>query len=109
MPEMTATIEAHSTPMNANSATPAAIDIASHRLPPDALTGGKFADWTKNQPTTPTSSSGTYFRTTVTFWNHAMPRMPPKLTTAGIRHGDEQVRGGRRVLDAEQRLHVQHP
>ncbi len=79
-----AAIEAHSTPMNENRATPAAIETASQRLPPEALNGGKLDVLMKNQPRTPTRSNGTYLSTTVTFWNQAMPRMPPRLTTAGI-------------------------
>ena len=38
---------------------------------------------TKNQPTTPTNSSGRNFSTTVTFWNQAICRTPARFTVAG--------------------------
>src|SRR3954452_3620202 len=70
--------------MTANSATPAAAEIAVIRLPPVALNGPKFAESTKNQPTMPTNASGRNFRITVRFWNQAMCRMPRRLMNAGI-------------------------
>jgi len=48
------------------------------------LNGPKLALETKNQPTTPTNSSGRNFSTTETFWNHAMCRIPARFTVAGI-------------------------
>src|SRR4051794_9891375 len=79
-----AAIDAVSTPMNENSATPAAMEMPLYRLPPVALKGPKLALETKNQPTTPTISSGRNFKMTVTFWNHAMCRTPARLIAAGI-------------------------
>ncbi len=38
---------------------------------------------TKNHPTRPTKSNGTNFKTTVTFWNHAICRTPTRFTAAG--------------------------
>ena len=70
--------------MNENSATPAAIPIALYRLPPEALKAPKFPLETKNQPTTPTNSSGRNLSTTVRFWNQAICLTPARLTAAGI-------------------------
>jgi hypothetical protein len=39
---------------------------------------------TKNQPTTPTNSSGRYFSTTVMFWSQAVCLIPARFTAAGI-------------------------
>src|SRR5271165_287992 len=78
-----AVIAATSTPMKENSATPAAIPMQLYRLPPEALNGPKLALRTKNQPTTPTNSSGRNFSTTVTFWNQAICRTPARFTAAG--------------------------
>ena len=39
---------------------------------------------TKNQPATPTNSSGRNFSTTVRFWNQAICLTPARLITAGI-------------------------
>jgi len=69
--------------MKENSATLAAIPMQLYRLPPEALNGPKFALRTKNQPTTPTNSSGRNFSTTVTFWNQAICRTPARFTAAG--------------------------
>jgi hypothetical protein len=79
-----AVIAAVSTPMNENRATPAAIPIAEYKLPPDALNAPKFALVTKNQPATPTNSSGRYFSTTVMFWSQAVCLIPARFTAAGI-------------------------
>ena len=79
-----AVIAATSTPMKENSATPAAMPIALYRLPPEALKAPKLPLETKNQPTTPTNSSGRNFSTTVRFWNQAICLTPPRFTTAGI-------------------------
>jgi hypothetical protein len=79
-----AVIAAVSTPMNENSATPAAIPIAEYRPPPEALNAPKFAWVTKNQPTTPTNSSGRNFSTTVTFCSQAVCLIPVRFTAAGI-------------------------
>ena len=79
-----AVMAAVSTPMNENSATPAAIPIAEYRLPPEALNAPKLALVTKNQPTTATNSSGRYFSTTVTFWIQAVCLSPARLIAAGI-------------------------
>src|ERR1700683_2687466 len=79
-----AVMAAVSTPMNENSATPAAIPIAEYRLPPEALNAPKLALLTKNQPTTATNSSGRNFSTTVTFWIQAVCRSPARLIPAGI-------------------------
>src|ERR1700689_2189594 len=79
-----AMMAAVSTPMNENSATPAAIPIAEYRLPPEALNAPKFALVTKNQPTTPTNSSGRYFSTTVMFWIQAVCLIPARFIAAGI-------------------------
>ena len=79
-----AVMAATSTPMKENSATPAAMPIAEYRLPPVALNAPKLPFETKNQPTTPTNSSGTNLSTTVTFWNQAICRTPARFTTAGI-------------------------
>ncbi len=78
-----AVIAATSTPMKENSATPAAMPIAEYRLPPEALNAPKLPLDTKNQPTTPTNSSGTNLSTTVTFWNQAICRTPARFTAAG--------------------------
>src|SRR5262252_9231861 len=78
-----AVMAATSTPMNENSGTPAAIPIALYRLPPEALNAPKLPVDTKNQPTTPTNSSGRNFRTTVRFWNQAICRTPARFTIAG--------------------------
>src|SRR5271166_5046142 len=78
-----AVMAAHSTPMKENSATVAAIPMQLYRLPPEALKGPKLALETKNQPTTPTNSSGRNFSTTVMFWNQAIWRMPARFTAAG--------------------------
>ena len=78
-----AVIAATSTPMKENSATLAAIPMQLYKLPPEALNGPKFALRTKNQPTTPTNSSGTNFSTTVMFWNQAICRTPARFTAAG--------------------------
>ena len=78
-----AVMAAVSTPMNENSATPAAMPIAEYRLPPEALNAPKFATWTKNQPTTPTNSSGRYFSTTVRFCSQAVCLIPARFTAAG--------------------------
>ena len=69
--------------MNKNSDTLAAMPMQLYRLPPEALNGPKLAARTKNQPTTPTNSSGRYFSTTVRFWNHAICRKPARFTAAG--------------------------
>ena len=79
-----AVMAAVSTPMNENSATPAAIPIAEYRLPPEALNAPKLALVTKNQPTTATNSSGRYFSTTVRFWIQAVCLIPARLIAAGI-------------------------
>jgi len=79
-----AVIAAVSTPMNENSATPAAIPIAEYRLPPEALNAPKLALVTKNQPTTPMNSNGRYFSTTVRFCSQASCRIPARLIAAGI-------------------------
>ena len=79
-----AVIAATSTPMKENRATPAAIPMAPYRLPPEALKAPKWALVTKNQPTTPTNSSGRNFSTTVMFWNQAICRTPARFTSAGI-------------------------
>ena len=78
-----AVMAATSTPMKENSATLAAIPMQLYRLPPEALNGPKFALRTKNQPTTPTNSSGRNFSTTVTFWNQAICRTPARFSAAG--------------------------
>src|SRR6516165_9062778 len=78
-----AVMAATSTPMKANSDTLAAMPMAVYRLPPEALNDPKLAAWTKNQPTTPTNSSGRNFSTTVTFWNQAICRRPARLTATG--------------------------
>ena len=57
---------------------------AAVETPPDALKGPKFAERTKNQPTMPTTASGRNFKTTDTFWNSAIRRIPARLTAAGI-------------------------
>ena len=67
-----AVIGATSTPMKENNATPAAMPIALYRLPLEALNAPKLTVETKNQPTTPTNSSGRNFKTTVRFWNQAI-------------------------------------
>src|SRR6516225_10875815 len=79
-----AVMAATSTPMNENSATPAAMPIALYRLPPEALNAPKLPPDTKNQPTTPTNSSGRNFNTTVRFWNQAICLTPARLMMAGI-------------------------
>src|ERR1041384_8294965 len=79
-----AVIAATSTPMKENSATPAAMPMASYRLPPEALNGPKLAELMKNQPATATNSSGRNFSTTVRFWNQAICRTPARLIAAGI-------------------------
>ena len=79
-----AVIAATSTPMKENRATPAAMPIALYRLPPEALKAPKFPLDTKNQPTTPTNSSGRNFSTTVRFWNQAICLTPARLIRAGI-------------------------
>ncbi len=79
-----AVMAATSTPMKENSATPAAIPMAEYRLPPDALNAPKLPFEMKNQPATPTNSSGRNFSTTLTFWNQAICRTPARFTRAGI-------------------------
>jgi hypothetical protein len=78
-----AVIAATSTPMKENSATLAAIPMQLYRLPPEALNGPKLAARTKNQPTTPTNSSGRNFSTTVMFWNQAIWRTPARFIATG--------------------------
>jgi hypothetical protein len=53
-----AVIAATSTPIKENRATPAAMPTALYRLPPEALKAPKLLLETKNQPATPTNSSG---------------------------------------------------
>src|SRR5580658_205435 len=79
-----AVMAAVSTPMNENSATPAAIPIAEYRLPPEALNAPKLALVMKNQPTTATNSSGRYLSTTVTFCSQAVCLIPARFIAAGI-------------------------
>ena len=74
---------ATSTPMNAKSATLAAMPIAEYKLPPEALNGPKLPALMKNQPTTPIKASGRNFSTTVTFCSQATCRSPARLTAAG--------------------------
>jgi len=74
-----AVIAATSTPMKENRATPAAMPIALYRLPPEALKAPKFPLETKNQPATPTNSSGRNFSTTVRFWNQVICLTPARL------------------------------
>jgi hypothetical protein len=86
---------ADSTPMNANSATPAASPMASYRLSPEALNGPKLARETNNQPTTPTNSRWTSSVSS----SYSLIKMlctcfstVPSVTAAGV--GERRARGG---------------
>jgi hypothetical protein len=86
-----AMMAAVSTPMNENSATPAAIPIAEYRLPPEALNAPNLALVTKNQPTTPTNSSGRYFSTTVMFCSQAVCLSPARFIAAGTHNPNRAI------------------
>jgi hypothetical protein len=67
-------------------------------LPPLALNGPKLAVSMNSQPRVPTTSRGTNFSTTLTFWTQAICRMPARLTIAGIHR---PVRAMPKLVQAE--------